>query len=48
MVDSQSNSINNTINQLVMDDQIKGLQEYLRCGICFQILTEDRKPVECD
>ena len=39
----------NTMSRLVMDDQVtKGLTDYVRCGICFQVLTSDRKPVECD
>ena len=37
------------MSRLVLDDQItKGLTDYVKCGICFQVLTSDRKPVECD
>lgn len=39
----------NTVSRLVIDDQLtKGLSDYFRCGICFQLLTTDKKPVECD
>jgi Ring finger domain len=32
-----------------MEDQVtKGLADYLRCGICYQLLTSDKKPVECE
>ena len=39
----------NSLGRVVIEDQVtRCLTDYFRCGICFTVLTSDRKPVECN
>lgn len=29
-------------------DEIHEFKDYINCGICYQIVTENREPVECN
>ena len=32
-------------NRIVNTDEIQDIKEYILCGICYQVVTEDRFPV---
>ncbi len=34
-------------NRIVNTDEIQDIKEYILCGICYQVVTEDRVPVQC-
>jgi hypothetical protein len=33
--------------RIVNLDEIKDIKDYILCGICYQVVTEERAPVEC-
>jgi hypothetical protein len=34
--------------RLIRNEQVEELKDMITCAICFQIITEDRNPQECD
>lgn len=37
-----------SLSRVVIDDQVtRSLADYVRCGICFTVLTAEKRPVEC-
>lgn len=50
----ESKFVGNAVDYLISDarivnsDDIKDIKEYILCGICYQVVTEDRRPVECN
>ena len=34
--------------RIVNMEEIKDIKDYILCGICYQVVTEGRKPVECN
>ena len=34
--------------RLIETDEVKGVRDIITCAICFQIITEDRRPMECN
>lgn len=35
-------------SRLIETDQIRGVRDLITCAICYQVITEDRVPMQCD